>query len=103
MDSYNELSERVDKGVAYLDARHPNWLDRIDTTKLDIWSEKHCVLAQLSEVGEYTTYLDEHWMTSEESIEMGFEAFAGEFFDYRDTCESLTEIWRNKIEALRSL
>lgn len=42
-----ELAPRVERGMAWLDAHVPGWLDRIDMETLDIGDCDRCVLGQL--------------------------------------------------------
>lgn len=38
-------------GVAVLDAKHPGWLSRIDTSNINLYDSARCILGQSAEVG----------------------------------------------------
>jgi hypothetical protein len=106
------VDERVAAGMAVLDARIPDWVDRIDLDRLDMASGIHepegfcgCLLAQVdakaqpSGVGDYLnlrrrlTGPDDDGF--EWAIDHGFTA-DGEVF------EDLTEAWRTAILTRRA-
>jgi hypothetical protein len=41
------IAECVDHGIALLDLTYPEWVSRIDVSRLDLGSESRCVLGQL--------------------------------------------------------
>ena len=88
--------KRVDAGVAFLNVVKPDWLKRIDVSKLDLGNAKVCILGELYnsyENGVLVLGLDDE--TS--SISLGFYDF-----DKRQY-EQLTQAWKNKITKLRKV
>jgi hypothetical protein len=54
-DKQHDVTQRVARGAALLDAQVPNWRDRIDVDRLNMRSGEDCVLGQLylSEYGAH--------------------------------------------------
>lgn len=118
------LDERIDAGVAWLDANVPDWLDRIDLDRLDLADTCKCVLGQtFAHIAQWDSYADEPGQDvpgydliveciqpdegvvmsmavpylSEDPADYGFSiAQADESFD------ALTAAWRTRITTLRS-
>ena len=53
VDSYPEITARVQKGAALLDTMKPGWYERINIDKLDIKCQKNCILGQV--YGDFRT------------------------------------------------
>ena len=109
MNAETILDERIDKGVAWLNANVPDWLDRIDLDRLDLASGCRCVLGQLfahvvdelgtedgfTAVWQSDSTLVPH-LTSKETETHGFDLATND-----EGYMALTEAWHDRIEALR--
>ncbi|WP_281783733.1 hypothetical protein [Sinimarinibacterium flocculans] len=95
-------TEAVANGVELLDARVPDWRERIDTDTLNLADFRNCVLGQL---GGYTVLRDEWDMSIREAVACGFEASI--YFDYDTETDAddtygyldLTEAWKQELDA----
>ncbi len=81
----NDNSFAINKGVAILDSKRPEWLDEIDFTILDMDSTTTCILGQL-----YGSYSE-----GKAQLNMGFQSgepygFAGGF----GSMSALTSDWK---------
>jgi hypothetical protein len=112
-----ELRETIELGAAWLDERLPGWAQAINLERLELDSSCGCVLGQLAEdlpgaVKQPTTSLtgpwtfwsvvaswgDDHPLTLQEAIDMGFMRECEEDWTWRE----LTEAWREFVTARRS-
>lgn len=93
------LRERVELGMAWLDARHPGWLDVIDLDVLDVASPCRCLLGQVTgDFDLYTAGLD-----MDMAIALGFDAtVARDREQLYDEYAALTEVWRSAILQRRA-
>ncbi|MEV4197046.1 hypothetical protein [Micromonospora globbae] len=103
----SELQERVDRGVAWLDSRIPNWwrTDRpdhgdnggpINLDELVMSHNCYCVLGQL--IGNY--YRAD--LTIDQAVAYGFDASVGAYYRGTDTVE-VGEAMADEFDALREL
>lgn len=90
-----ELIERVECGIAYLDKNDGEWAKEIDVNKLDIESGRNCVIGQLDKKEFY--YARRERKLSFTDIEMlGFHL--GDYNERFKWNWTLTEIWKEKIK-----
>lgn len=76
IDLYHVLRERVDRGVALLDQRVPDWRDRIDTTAFTVEDSCRCVLGQLGNApGGFISMLHLLDLDGEQVALHGFDFF----------------------------
>ncbi|MEW2442810.1 hypothetical protein [Micromonospora marina] len=91
------LAERVELGIAWLDARLPGWHEAIDLDRLNVEHPCDCLLGQ--------TYGDWDLHTLGIDIDrlaaLGFDA-ASSHDDMADEYAALTEVWRTAIERRRA-
>ncbi len=83
------IEERIRRGKALLDSRRPGWWQHIDLGRLDIGSERCCVIGQLGSYLETAASLGLH--SSFHDYAHGFEA------DDDDESAALTGAWRDLI------
>lgn len=98
------MNPQIDKGVQHLDAKHPDWLDRVDPKKLDMTSPKLCMLGQL---GGFYENLRKHPDYAKKPYHLLLE-WAGEHgfmltgIDRRDDYVVLTAQWVATINRLKA-
>lgn len=102
------IPERVARGVALLDEKHPGWWERIDVDRLNLRSGCNCVLGQTWDgdyAGSSTAYMHHlDALLPEESYrdyEFGFDAEAEDGEEQDDEYDALTAEWRRVILARR--
>lgn len=98
------IAGRVDLGVELLDGFLPTWRDNIDTERLNLGSDRYCVLGQL--FGSYADGVRRLGLAQmgRESFDRGFLAAAGDSeayglaFEYKE----LTAAWKKILKEHRS-
>jgi hypothetical protein len=104
-----DYEARVAKGIALLDEKIPDWVDRIDLDTLDIGNGNHCVTAQLSSVGDWIPGMQmlgleagDHHTGSYTEHGFNTESFY-DVADYKpwEARDTLTEIWKRRITERR--
>lgn len=86
----SDIAERVEAGAAFLDERHPGWVDDIDTEKLDLIDCRVCVLGQL--FGSFSRGLDTLDLGDRSARRFGFDTFLESYHDLTDAwLESIME------------
>jgi len=95
---------RVERGVAFLDQRMPDWVERVDLNTLDTQHLERCVLGQL--FGDYVIGVEELGLKEEGDrldevsvYSLGFQASGDEG---QPTYADLTEAWRAAILERRA-
>lgn len=99
------MADRVQRGVALLDQRVPDWRERIDVERLDMAVSAHCVLGQLNgghrTPTPYTAGLDALGLDYQGGEEHGFELHGrGERADYLLAYVALRYLW---VAAIRTV
>ena len=95
------ISERVARGVAWLDGVLPDWWRMVDLGQLVLSSPCRCVLGQL--YGDYmdSPLVDEHG--DEAGVDRGFNASGAEWTDQTySEFEALEREWRRVITERRA-
>jgi hypothetical protein len=91
------FAPRVRKGIAYLNEVHPNWLNEVNPSRLDMGHGENCILGQLE--GAFWTYLENYGRTPKFAKDHGFNIP----IEWTEALyEVLTLLWVNEIEALRA-
>ncbi len=86
------LQETVQRGIALLDRKIPDWLDKVgDLDTLDMNSCTDCLLCRVTGISEY---VDARRAVGLEFNEGGSYGFSGMMSE----CHSLTPIWREEIK-----
>lgn len=96
------VAERVAKGVALLDERHPEWACQVDVEALDIQSHRLCVVGQV--FGGWSQGLIEVYgdIDSEDTEGHGFDGYnVRGRAQYESDCAGLTAEWKRVILARR--
>ncbi|MEV4271960.1 hypothetical protein [Micromonospora aurantiaca (nom. illeg.)] len=91
------LRERVELGMAWLDARHPGWHDLIDLDRLDVASPCNCLLGQTLGAWDLHTV----GMDVDQLAACGLDA-ASSHDDMGEEYAALTRLWRAAIEQRRA-
>jgi hypothetical protein len=68
---HNQAEQDMKLGATLLDAKAPDWLEKIDLDKLNVATHSFCVLAQV--FGSYTEGLRKLGLTDEEAKNHGFQ------------------------------
>jgi hypothetical protein len=89
-------ADRVQRGAAWLDERSPGWERRVRLRKLDEWSDRSCMLAQVWGM-QYPDALKAARLTDARAMELGFQARLPVLAEYA----ALTQKWKE--EALARL
>jgi hypothetical protein len=92
------LRQRVEVGMAWLDARHPGWLDLVDVDTLDVASPCNCLLGQT--IGNWD--LHTLGMNVDQMAACGFDASTSHD-EMGDEYAALTEVWRTAIRERRGV
>lgn len=90
------LRERVKRGAALLNNKHPDWAAKIDVNDLNMTFCLRCVLGQL--LGEYNAGRRCLGLSSAESFACGF---IGEGKGLGEDTAALKEPWLEEIKARR--
>lgn len=86
-----ELRDRVHKGMAFLDEKIPDWLDKVgDLDTLDMSSCEDCIACRVTKIQDYSAALKKLRLFWDK--EYGFNAAAS---------NTLTNIWREEIRLRR--
>ncbi|MEU4781060.1 hypothetical protein [Micromonospora sp. NPDC023633] len=93
----SELRQRVEVGMAWLDARHPGWDELIDVATLDVASPCNCLLGQA--LGSWD--LHTLGMDVDQLAACGFDA-SSSHDDMAEEYAALTELWRSAVLARRA-
>lgn len=116
-----EVYERVERGMAWLDEHCPNWVDEINLSRLDLGDGNQCVLGQTAECllpdykvttphecscglcgkPDYMAVVDAFAdLESEGPDAYGFDTWVdwAEPYETRTTYEMLTIAWKEKIQ-----
>ncbi len=86
------IEEKINRGVEFLNEVRPEWLNEIDLDELDIFEPDRCMLGQLKA----------YKRMDNSDLSMYDLGFAGEGCDYRESCNQLTDAWKEKIMELRN-
>lgn len=96
------FTPRVEKGIAYLDEYHPDWIAHIDTQRLSMQSCARCVGGQL--MGDYFYFHEEiKEQTGMSGADLGFDVSSSAALESIPDISSwdeyslLEEIWVEKI------
>jgi hypothetical protein len=102
------IATRVQAGAAWLDARQPGWVDRIDLNQLDMVLAHQCILGQLYDgyrtvvrydgFGSATDEGDTRELTDSDMIPLGL--YTADAFG--DDYPALTTAWAALITARRA-
>ncbi|MFI7072076.1 hypothetical protein [Micromonospora sediminicola] len=90
------LTERVELGMAWLDARLPGWDELVDLDRLNVENPCDCLLGQT--YGEWD--LHTLGIDIDQLAALGFDA-SSSHDDMADEYAALTEVWRTAIERRR--
>ena len=85
----------VKRGIAWLDANIPGWLDKIDLERLDLRVCDRCVVGQV--LGSYNNLFDATAPAWEDRFAMGFNARIP--FGNSILWQDLTNQWKKQIKA----
>lgn len=106
------ITERTERGAAFLDEKHPGWWQRIDLGALDIASRCGCIVGQLAGLTNdrglaYEWAIKEVGVGYRDEVLMGFEARATrELGAHNEAIDAeyaaLTEAWRDLIAGRRA-
>ena len=90
---------QVAKGAKFLDEKSPGWAEKINTKKLAMVSNTHCILGQLGKAQGYKgsapafEFGEDLGLTESKFISYGFEADGSE-----DADKTHAELWKAEIE-----
>lgn len=92
-----DYTDEIDKGVAYLQQEHDEWLHIVLVDSLDMLNPDRCILGQLH--GHFGDYLVDHDKSTGWAEQHGFSTFteAETGTNYPD----LTRQWKVRINDLR--
>lgn len=88
------LKQRVERGAALLDKRHPEWCKRIDLVKLNMRDGHQCVLGQV--YGHFGNGLTELHI---QAWRYGFIPTTKSIADENSDYARLKPLWRKAVEA----
>jgi hypothetical protein len=102
-----DYAARVQRGIALMDVKWPNWATEIDLEKLDIASPRNCVTAQYAGfLGADRYYLDGMEaldLTRREYADLGFNGDEDKYGDIpNEAYERLNPLWKAEIERRRA-
>jgi hypothetical protein len=98
---------RIQRGVEFLNARHPEWISKVTLDALDMSKPGQCILSYAVGPVEYDGGLHAHWaaimyvagLTSRDCQLLGFSV--DNDADYRETYATLDLLWSEYITARR--
>ncbi|MFE7874455.1 hypothetical protein ACFUYE_29415 [Micromonospora humida] len=91
----SDLRQRVDLGIAWLDARHPGWHDLIDVDLIDVASPCRCIL------GQTIGYFPGPDLDTDQAAALGFEASTSHD-GMAEEYEALSGLWRTAVLRRRA-
>ena len=91
------IRQRVELGMAWLDARHPGWHDLIDLDRLDVASPCNCLLGQT--LGGFDLHVA--GLDMDQAAALGFDA-SSSHDGIGEEYGALTEVWRTAIRERRA-
>src|SRR5579863_7171624 len=102
-----EARDRVADGAEWLDSEEPDWLERMDTTALNVGSTYECPWAQVygheEAFDRFTCPSPTYKWDVDHGFQLGmYEAYAGDGSADLSGYDILTEAWRNLIEGRRT-
>ena len=98
------LAEHVDNGALFMDRKFgTDWPWEVDPYTLVMQFGCRCVLGQHPRFCGYRNALNELGLTEDEAVRYGFNLNSRYASQVARTYEELTQLWREKILALRRL
>lgn len=91
-----DLRPEVLAGIAWLDENGPeDWIDKVNLLDLNMYRFDYCLLAQLSNGGQWQDGLDEFGLSHGTAYRLGFND------DRIISPKNLTDEWKRAIKHLR--
>lgn len=89
----SEVQARVDAGIAWLDAKHPGWADKIDTTRMNMGYAGSCVLSQVMGTKAWRDTYVTAGLSLADCKTLGFDAYGGGHTEF----SVLERLWKREI------
>ena len=96
-DEKQELKSNQERGVKFLDEKHPGWADSIDTNNLDFNNPEKCIAGQIP-VGELSLYLILNY-----NQRISYDAYWDMYEDADEVEDYLTSLWLQSVISRKSL
>lgn len=92
-----ETDKRVNKGIGLLNKEYPNWKEKINWDKLDMYSPKYCILGQLYE--DYILGLDTLKLFDSNKGFYEDQKYGFSLSSTGETYQQLTNYWKDLSHA----
>lgn len=98
-----DYAARVQRGIALMDEKWPNWATEIDLDRLDIADGMACMTAQYAQQQE----ANRNWITGKKLLSLDMDAYEEHGFKADDADETtayptLNGLWKAEIERRRA-
>lgn len=94
----SDATNRVLRGIDYLNRKITGWIDRIDLDSLSMSSDCECVIGQIA--GSWCVYTEQKDLTDKQSEEYGF-CIPDDVIDRPSAWAELDYRWTIEIQRLR--